>query len=151
MNPMDDLLARLADLEEWRNNLSIGDLPVKQIQDKLEQDWQPNAQTLLGAKSITKTMLGFDPNDNLPFELNGGIAAIVWPGGSRLSSVTTQAHGLSGTPTTAVATPISNTNMVPVVSSVTASNLLLDANTIDGTSPVAGFSRNVYWFAIRIL
>lgn len=151
----DELIARLADLEEWRKNLKVADLPIKQIQDKMEQDWQPNAQTLLGAKSITAPMLGFDVTDELDFKVAAGVApaAMTWPGTSPRSTNLTLPHGLNKTPVYvgAVAqSPSASWFPVFVTDTYNNTNFIIRAITSDGSSPAAGTSMTPVWFAIYL-
>lgn len=57
-----DLADAVTDLHERLNSLTVGDLPVKALQDKLEADWQPSASLLLGLGSVTPDMLARVPH-----------------------------------------------------------------------------------------
>lgn len=103
MTQIDDLTERLASLEDTLANLGLGDLPVKQIQDKLEQDWQPNAQSLLGSNSITPTMLNFDVLQlavagQLALDVFVANATLTWPGATTVSNTITVNHNLGRAP-----------------------------------------------------
>jgi hypothetical protein len=55
MSAYDDLLERVVALEQ--RDLTLSDLPIADIQRKLENDWQPEGSTLLSANSITVDQL----------------------------------------------------------------------------------------------
>lgn len=54
----DDLVDAVRDLNEARQNITVADLPMRQLQDKLETDWNPSTGLLL-PNAVTK--LGTDP------------------------------------------------------------------------------------------
>jgi hypothetical protein len=52
----DELVARVATLEA--HTITVEDLPMKPLQRKLEQSWQPDASLLLQPGSVTETVTG---------------------------------------------------------------------------------------------
>jgi hypothetical protein len=90
----DQLLERFEKLETMvKGGVDLKDLPMRELQDKLELDWQPNPALLLG--SIVQP----PPGDGERV-VNGGVdqATIVGSGGT-----VTISHGLGRTPLSAVA------------------------------------------------
>lgn len=148
-SPFED---RLAEVEAKLGALSIGDLPFAAMQRKLESDWQPDAAVLLGSGSVTTDMLaeGAITEAILPFKLDGGRVTITWPGGSPVSSILNVPLTFGVIPTSIALAPFNNTNMVPVVSTLSASTLGLVCVTKDGTSPAAAFARDIYWTAFLL-
>jgi hypothetical protein len=133
MTEFDDLRARLAALEGT-------DLPDtwSRLKRKLEQDWQPDANTLLAGGSI-----GID---DLSAALTFGIDAVVWGGASRLTAVLTVLHGLGRQPTNIqLSSSSSNTHLA--WSNLTPTSFDVTGNTIDGTSPAAATTRDFSWEA----
>lgn len=88
-----DFLTRLEALEA--RQLALADLPLAALQRKLEQDWLPEADVLLGDASITPAMLtGVDFAD-LPLRVGTGTCVFT---ASTLSSAVTITHGLGRVP-----------------------------------------------------
>lgn len=75
-----------------------------------------------------------------------GAGAVTWPGGTRLSNATRVQHGLPGPPTS-IRFGSSSTNVHVAYSNVTASSFDVTANTVDGSSPAAGTTRDFSWEA----
>ncbi len=74
------LLERIIALES--KAISLRDLPLRALQQKLELDWQPNAAILL-------------PPNSLP---TLGAATVTYPGGAVMSNALVVNHGLNTTP-----------------------------------------------------
>jgi hypothetical protein len=105
---------------------------------KLEQGWQPDAETLLAAGSITI--------DSLSSALTFGGGTVEWPGGSPLTTVLTVRHGLERQPTNVQLTATgSNINLW--WSGATTTTFDVEGATIDGSSPAALTARGFSWEA----
>jgi hypothetical protein len=74
---MAELLERVEALEDAR--LTLKDLPLADLQRKLETSWQPNANELLQAGTATRALL-----DGV---IHTGTVNATWPGGSVESNV----------------------------------------------------------------
>jgi hypothetical protein len=72
---------------------------------------------------------------------------LTWPGGDRLTTVLTVAHGLGRTPI-AVLTNSSTPNMTVATSGYTETTFDAQGNTVDGTSPPAATARDFVWMAV---
>lgn len=55
MSALDDLIERVEALEQ--RAIGVNDLPIQQLQDRLEQDWSPSPDVLLPNNSISRSLL----------------------------------------------------------------------------------------------
>jgi len=138
------LEARVAALEQ--RTITVPDLPMRALLHKLEQNWQPDAATLLQGGSLTV--------DLLTAALKFGVGTITWPGGSPRSSNLTVTHGLGRTPTSVLI--VANTGVggsgtvFPVYAalSLTTTTFVSTAVTSNESNPAAAASAGFYWLAI---
>lgn len=142
-----ELIDRLEALE--KKTIALPDLPLAQLQNKLELDWQPDPNILFAAGSISEALLGFTPLTDLPFKLDCGADAVTWSG-TPASGTTTIAHNLGDKPTAILLTNVGTTNMVLRVvggATTTTDQFQVSAATRDGSSP-SGSQSFFYWFAL---
>lgn len=122
------------------DTLPLSHLPFAQLRRKLEQEWQPSAASILEPGSITI--------DLLSGALTFGIGTVTWPGGTRLSSILTVAHGLGRTPTIVQLTSNNEDNITLQFNTLSPTGFLARANTVDGSFPLAGTARTFAWLAM---
>jgi hypothetical protein len=141
-----DLLDRIDALEA--KTLSVGDLPLKALQSKLEQDWQPSASLLLGSKSVTAPMLAATLSD-LGLKIVGGTANCLPTGPATAdTSPTVVAHGLGAMPTSVAVT----TNGGAFAAALSP-RVLADATNLTirvSSNATINFSVGVFWLAVLI-
>jgi hypothetical protein len=128
---------RLAALEAAE--IAVSDLPWSHIKRKLEQDWQPDAHTLLAGGSLTVDMLSG--------ALTFGSDTVTWGGASPSSANLSVLHGLGRVPAAVLLTSRSNV-IVFAETARTISTFQVSARTVDGSSPAAATTVDFYWLAI---
>lgn len=106
---IDELFQRIAALES--KPITVGDLPMRKLQDRLERDWQPDGTVLFGT--------------GLP---RGGTAALTFTGPGLISATRTMAHGLGRVPVAIVATAYGApaVDQVPVLNTFTWTDTTFD-------------------------
>lgn len=153
-DPFQEILDRLAALEG--RSLTVADLPLKPLQDKLEQDWQPQASVLLGSNSVTTAMLaaGVAIPGTIK-ELAAGIASVDWPGAAVISNFSLAIpHHLDVAPDGVLLTPIGQVGTGPTFAwseGLAATTFTFRASTgAGGFTPAATTTQNYIWLAVRV-
>ena len=113
-------------------------LPWSQLMRKLEQSWQPDAESLLAPGSITI--------DALSSALTFGVNTVVWAGVLTTTNVLTVLHGLGRQPTNIQITSANNNTHV-AYSNITLTSFDVTGRTVDGSVPAAAVAVNFSWEA----
>ncbi len=141
---LEALMARIEKLE--KRNIGLDDLPLANLQRRLEQRWQPNAGVLLSPKSVTDELMDNTPlrvvtnKRTIPRLVNFFPSDATWPGGATVVEVTI-AHGHGKQPSVILATAQSSAGVGTVaamVGSFGATDVTLRISTIGGFQPPAG-------------
>ncbi len=141
---LETLMERIEKLE--KRNIGLDDLPIANLQRRLEQRWQPNAGVLLSPKSVTDELMDNTPlrvvanKRTIPRLVNFFVTNVTWAGGATLADVTTD-HGHGKQPSAILATTLSSTGVgmnVAMVASFGATDVILRISTIGGFNPPAG-------------
>jgi hypothetical protein len=142
---------RVAALEQ--RELKLRDLPLKQLLDKLEQDWTPDARTLLLKKSIDADKLAdatvqsflqllVAADVSLAYSTNTAVFTA-----ANVSAVKTVTHGLGATPALVLVSSTGGAyNVVYATNNVGGTTFDVQAETASGA--VVTYTGTFYWLAI---